>query len=222
MSQVRVLSVDSVVPIKRISSDLISWTQKDETELASYNSNLDILYQEIERYQTAEELNNSNNPPPDNDDDNQGGLDWLDDNKEKGEKGERLALAYLENNYKQVRSVSHIASKGYDIEVLCEKTNTILGFEIKTSVTENKFFITYNELGKANRMKDNYFLFFIYFQEDKNESYAYIIQNPLQELQIDFLKLTEPIQTDKATVIPSQFRISMDLEYLEKLDKKYL
>ncbi|MED4697200.1 hypothetical protein [Peribacillus frigoritolerans] len=99
----------------------------------------------------------------------------------------------------------------------CEESNRILGYEIKTSRTVNKFHITYNELQKAHMMKYSYYLFFIFIEEGVNEYYGYIIQNPIKELQLNFLELTEPVHTGNAAVIPNQFRISMELEYLEQI-----
>ncbi|MFB3167462.1 DUF3883 domain-containing protein [Neobacillus sp. 179-C4.2 HS] len=217
MNLIRVLTVDSVVPVLRISADLNSWsTQNEPVEITSYDSKLDELFQEIERHQTAEELLEEQHR-------NQEGLDWIEEDKIRGELGEKLALNFLQSQYSQVESVSHIASKGYDIEVISE--DAILGFEIKTSRTVNKFYITYNELQKAYTMKDNYFLFFIYMEQLENEDYScygIIINNPIKELQLDFLKLTEPLQTGMAEIILHSFRISMDKDFLESYNIIYL
>jgi hypothetical protein len=210
MSKVRVLTVESIVPIHRISAVSSSWsTPIESVEIDSFDSKLGELYQEIERYQRAEDLVTEQQM-------NHEGIDWLDENRLNGERGERIALSYLQSQYPQVKSVSDIASKGYDIEVILE--DSVLGYEIKTSKTVNSFYITYNELQKAYTMKDNYFLFFIYMEHLENEVFSYygfIIQNPIKKLDLDFLKLTEPIQTDMAEIIPHQFRIKIDKDFLE-------
>ena len=210
MSKVRVLTLESTIPILHMSFDKQNWEIKTGTELTSHDSNFKQLYKEIDRYQIAEEMAGE--------EENEKGVSWLEERQTRGDLGEKLALTYLQAEYSKVRLVSELAYKGYDIEVLCEKTNKLLGFEIKTSLTPNKFYVTYNELQKAYTMKNNYFLFFIHMDKHSNPIHGFIIQNPVEELQLDFLSMTEPIPIGAGEVIPNQFRVTIKPEYIEKLN----
>ncbi|MBH0162073.1 protein NO VEIN domain-containing protein [Fictibacillus sp. 26RED30] len=218
MSKIRVLATESVIPVLYINKDeLKSWKTPIELEvITSYDSELEFLFQEINRHQVAEDLFTEQQG-------NQEGIEWLEGNKLLGELGERLALSYLRKHYKHAVSVSHLFSKGYDIEVTNDEI--ILGFEIKASKTVNNFYITYNELHKAYKMRERYYLFYIYVEQTTNDVFSYygiVINDPIKELKIDFLELTHPTKTGLTNIIPQQFRITIDKDFLESQNVIFL
>lgn len=78
MSKVRVLTVESMLPILNVTTESSTWSKPSEhVEITSYDSNLDELFQEIERHQVAEELIEEQNGGPE-------GLDWLEENRLRG------------------------------------------------------------------------------------------------------------------------------------------
>lgn len=199
MSQIHVYALESIIPIKRISDTDSVWVQNDKIEMTSYSK--------IEtQFNIASETSN-------------GGLDWVEANKELGNKGEKVALSYLRGEYEKVTLVSDNARLGYDIEVVCEKTGSKMGFEVKTSTTENRFFISINELSKAYEMEEKYYIFFLQVKDDSDDCYGYIIQNPIRSLQLDFNEVIKPTQTNNIKIVPSNFNIELSKEYMRNLSK---
>ena len=113
---------------------------------------------------------------------------WLEKNKSLGDWGEQIALNYLRSFY-GIDNVSDVAARaylGFDIEVV--KEETIYGFEIKTAKDNIGFHLSLNELKVANDKLDNYNIFFLKIDVATNKVSGYILNNPVELLDLDILK----------------------------------
>lgn len=154
-----------------------------------------------------------------NSSDCEGGMDWLNNQTFIGSVGEEAAFEYLTRRFSEQRvdMVSNNARLGYDIAVSLETGKE--GYEIKTSGDKKLFHITYNELKVALKMLDKYNLFFIVVSWPDQKAYAYIINNPITHLGLDFNYLTRATILDKVSIVPDQFIVSFADGYLQSLER---
>ncbi|MED4697201.1 hypothetical protein [Peribacillus frigoritolerans] len=82
MSLVRVLSIDSLLPVVRISDNKTSWSAAPKKELGSYMSNFEQVIDEIVRYDTTQEM------VMEHDEDCSEDTQRLENNQKQGELGE--------------------------------------------------------------------------------------------------------------------------------------
>jgi hypothetical protein len=110
--------------------------------------------------------------------------DWLDVCAELGIFGEKLAENILALEFPIVQNVSKKYTLGYDIKVFDEYDHSYF-YEVKTSF-KNRFFISSNELAKANFYKEKYSILFIHVDSSSREVKAVEINNPINFLGIEF------------------------------------
>jgi Domain of unknown function (DUF3883) len=213
MSNIRVLDVEKFLPTYIIEEGKIIATKEgQEDELVILDSRIEeqILRKEKEIIEDQAIK-----------DEEEQIFSWLDENQKLGELGEKIALEYLKGLYENLTLVSQDTKKGYDIEVELD-SNKVLGFEVKTSLSNYGFHITYNELKVASNKKDDYYIFFLTVNKEENVVEGYLIQNPIDELNINFEQITNVIETQSVMVIPNKFFIKFKNGYLQNLSKLIL
>lgn len=144
---------------------------------------------------------------------------WLTENKLLGDFGEMLALKYFKANYKEVIHTAENASLGYDLKVLLEN-NTYLCVEVKTSLNNWGFHISYNELKQTTIIKDSSCLLFIHVNFKQNSLkmiQGYLIINPIDYFKINFDTLTTPTINEVASVTPNKFYFELNKSHLSSL-----
>lgn len=143
---------------------------------------------------------------------------WVNKQVSIGILGEQIIYAYLKRQYKLVEHVStRSSSLGYDIRVTDGEQE--IAYEVKTTTKNcNKFHITYNELAVANKMKENYNIFYLYINKSIKRIAGYIINNPINLLGLDFKKITEIKDYENVNVASSTFIIQFKQNFIEDLD----
>lgn len=149
--------------------------------------------------------------------------DLSDENFRKaiGDAGEEIALNFFnETLSKEIKSVAHITSKGYDLE--WRKTNKTVGFEIKTTITtENSFYISENELRKAKDMREDYHIFFIKLKPKLGVAEGILITNPFQVLK-PVLGHLEKILDEDYIRFPGSVEVRLPSSIIENQEKHLL
>ena len=107
-------------------------------------------------------------------------------------------------------SIAKSDKKGYDLEA------DGAFFEVKTSKAQNAtFFISANELMKANKFQDSYNIFYVEVDENKRTAVGYIIQNPLSAFKVDYLSLFKEIISSEANLTPDKYKVEIS-KHLKK------
>ncbi len=144
--------------------------------------------------------------------------EWVTKKNKLGAFGEKLALNYLNSlnlNPQQVSTIS--SSYGYDI--LIRDGDVEIVYEVKTtSRVEDKFYISYNELKVASGLGDQYNIFYIHVDPQNHNIYGYIIQNPIETLNINIRKITEIFENSVIQMMPSSFIIQLKQDAISEME----
>lgn len=204
MNEIRVLNLESYLPVYKIrNGEKIIKSIGFESELGRIKTNLQENINHYEENEINEIVNNDEEQE-----------NWLDQKIKLGEFGEKLALEYLKETNLDVKLVSDQAYLGYDIEL-----NSIPkeGVEVKTSRKNLGFHITLNELKKAFEMKEKYNLFYIKIGDEDDAIMGYIINNPIEKLNINYKNLTTKSENNEINIIPNKFYISFKIKFLKTI-----
>ncbi len=107
---------------------------------------------------------------------------WVDEKKKLGDIGEQFVKEFLEKKYNAI--VKHQPdSAGYDFKVIIDGVASFV--EVKTTNNSNRFYMSYNEIKKAQEKGTNYYLYFVQFKNDAGT--LHIIMDPFNSLQLNTL-----------------------------------
>jgi site-specific recombinase XerD len=130
--------------------------------------------------------NNDNHEDDEHDEDDEDD-DWVQEDKERGTKGENFVLSeliktYGESNVKLKSGKDD--SAGYDIKVTLP--DQVLRIEVKTTTSiRNPFYISIRQLKRAKRYKEQYYIYWVLMDKKDNPLYALVIPNPIETLNIN-------------------------------------
>lgn len=111
----------------------------------------------------------------------QSAINWVSRNEEIGLQGEALVKGYLERKYRA--SVEKQPDyKGFDFRV--DIRGRVYSVEVKTACTENHIYISINEMLSAQRLRGNYFIYFI-SEFDGHKGKLHIINDPYESLHFE-------------------------------------
>lgn len=213
MNKVRVLEVESFLPTYVVEDqNIIAVNEGKEIEIDNFEVDLKgkLEEKEKEKLAMATRHNEEEGEPP----------SWVKSKIILGAFGEKIAVSFFQTLFNNVTLVADQAFKGYDIEI--KDQNKIIGVEVKTSKRNETVHITYNELEKAYKMQENYYLFFIHVDEERKRIIGYLIKNVMDSLNIDFKILTRLVELENVYLLPSQFIIKFKPGFLEELDENEL
>jgi len=141
---------------------------------------------------------------------------WVGERIRLGRFGEKIAEAYLMDNYSDVIDVTTNSKLGYDLEATCHETR--IRIEVKTTTTNNKFHISINELSKAEQFAELYWIFFIRVSEKEREVKGYIIKNPVHTLSVPITELKKLFESEFAFYKPNNFTVELKDSMIERLE----
>ncbi|GIP38446.1 hypothetical protein J31TS4_17260 [Paenibacillus sp. J31TS4] len=132
---------------------------------------------------------------------------WVTERLRIGVFGEKVAESYLKHHYSDVKNVTKDSWKGYDLEASTGDSRMYI--EVKTTYTSNCFYLSINELIKANLYGDSYYIFFIKICNKSKKIHGYLIKNPISTLSIPFNYMTKLFQSPSVYVQPCNFILEL-------------
>ena len=139
--------------------------------------------------------------------------EWVKENQALGLIGEKIVKKYLEEKYDAI--VTKMDDKvGYDFWV--EMGNSNFAVEVKiTETNRDVFFLTITELLKAYKLGE---LYNIYRVVKKDNTYKiYIINNPIDILDIDVEILKHGYENALVKIVSSDFKVILKDSFIESL-----
>lgn len=203
MREIKIYELTDLIPLITIYGEIVQ--KKNPKPIATFSIPDD------EDNSNSNELNTVEN------DSAEDSIHWLIENQLLGELGEQIALKYFQTKYNEVIYTAHNAYIGYDLKVILDSRN-YLGVEVKTSLNNWGFHISYNELQQAAKLRDSSRLFFIHLEIKDNflqVAKGYFLVNPIDYFEIDFDKITAPNIHEKATVKPNKFYFELNSSYIK-------
>lgn len=141
---------------------------------------------------------------------------WIGRKMKLGRFGELIATEYLRKHFKTVE-IAKSDRLGYDLETTTE--NGLRNkYEVKTSSWKKSFFLTLNELNKAIEHKERYNIFFIWLMEREHRICGYMINNPIEQLELPTKDLKRQLITPHTTILTVKFLINLSPDFLEFLE----
>lgn len=144
--------------------------------------------------------------------------------KKLGDKGELIIERYLRWKYKNDKT-ENVANKciGYDLEVMSSEYDHMC-IEVKSTrvITDRiQIYISNHELKKAKEQGENYYLYILYFKEEKAKE-LYVIQNPIKVLNfenhIEFL--IKEVGNRESYIVNLLHLINIDIKLLSQYEEK--
>ena len=138
--------------------------------------------------------------------------EWVKENQEIGLRGEEIVKKYLEDKYNAL--VTKVEdSAGYDLWVKIEDEE--FAVEVKTT-EEHKdiFFLTITEILKAKKLGSSYNIYRVVEKNDKCK--VYIINDPIEFLNIDITVFKKGYENDLVQIYPSDVKIILKESVLEQ------
>lgn len=130
-----------------------------------------------------------------------------------GEMGEKIVKKFLEQKYQAIVTKKSDYA-GYDFEVKIK--NQKFAVEVKTTVHHlNQFYISYNELKTAEKLRENYYIYRLYICG--NEKRLFVIKNPIALLEINQKLLGTIFENEKVSAKIDGLAIILKDEFIEKL-----
>ncbi|WP_372812727.1 DUF3883 domain-containing protein [Paenibacillus sp.] len=205
MSEVRVFDIEAGLPLYLID-DKTTVLVKEGTDIqiGSFGTDLGERQKEMEQQSIHLDVADENDPIP----------EWVKVNSAIGQFGELLAIEHLKVEHQNnVKLVSDDAKKGYDVEVKID--GEIHAYEVKTTKqNNNKFFITQNELKAANKKRDSFHIIFIKISDDEHSISGYIIDNPIETLEIDYESITQMTRLANIDIKADRFIVNISENYI--------
>lgn len=112
--------------------------------------------------------------------------EWVNDALKRGEVGEKAVKIYLENKYNAIVK-KQLDFIGYDYLVKVGDMETFV--EVKTS-SNNRLFISINEIEKAKEYGEKYHLYFVITEEQDTNiicTKLFVMKNPYEKLSLDWI-----------------------------------
>lgn len=142
--------------------------------------------------------------------------------EENGLKGEEIIYSYLKSQNPTMLFRKPFDFEGYDIEGFYQITEKRKNYkevhiraEIKTILANGRsFFITLNELSKANFYKELYDLYIVRLIEEKY--FIYKINNPIEFFSINLDQLSKIITISNGILEVATVRLNFDVEVLNQ------
>lgn len=140
-------------------------------------------------------------------------IDWLAEQNEMGNTGEKIIRNFLELKYQAVVEKKPDYA-GYDLGV----TIGTHKFAVEVKTTEhhiNKFYISYNELKTAAELREDYYIYRLHISG--NRKILFIIKDPITLLKIDQSLLGNIIVNDVISVRIDGLAITLNDTFIKKL-----
>jgi len=218
MNNVFIYDLENYLPQYKVKNDKAKLIREGSTvRIASFG---DELFNEVKQIIQDNLIDNNNN------EEDSKCPDWVKKNITLGEFGEELAMNYLTAMNLVPERVSLVCSrKGYDIKVT--RNNQDIAYEVKTTTNDYmKFYISYTELKTAEKLKENYNIFLININKKEQYIKGYIINNPIESLDINLRDLINLYENSTLEIVPSNFIIHIKDIASERFDsidmQKYL
>lgn len=140
-------------------------------------------------------------------------IDWIAEQNEMGNIGEKIIKNFLELKYQAVVE-KKTDYAGYDFGV----TIGTHKFAVEVKTTEhymNKFYISYNELKTAAKLRENYYIYRLHIAGKRKS--LFIIKDPITLLGIDQSLLGNIIVNDVISARIDGFAINLNDKFIRKL-----
>lgn len=207
MSKVTIYDLEAALPLYVIDKEPVLVKGTSEVEIGQFESDLGERQGKLEQENIHKDIADEDDPIP----------DWVKLSAKTGRFGELIALSYLQRAYPgNVEPVWSNAKMGYDIAV---KHNGLLhAYEVKTtSYSNNKFYITHNELKVAEKLRDCYHIFFIKIDSEEKTITGYILDNPIETLSINYFELTKVMKFVHIDLSVDRFIVNMNENFMASI-----
>lgn len=210
MSNVYVYSLESYLPLYIVKKDSLYLSRNgSEVLVGTFQSTLASDIENTEKENIY--LNNDNTEQDEC-------PKWVSKQIANGILGELIVCAYLKKNCKVVERVStRDSSLGYDIREKDEGKE--IAYEVKTTTQKcGKLYITYNELDTANKMNENYNIFYLVIDKSIKRVTGYLINNPIISLGINIEELQQVKEYENVSIAPNSYIIQLKQNFFEDLE----
>lgn len=201
-----------VIPLFEILPKTISKSFKreiyDEIEVKHKHNKSN----EKDNFEINEIINNTDTPS-DKGYDNNINSNWVKENVERGMEGESLVRSILVGIYGESCVKKEPDYAGYDFDVTTKEGKKRI--EVKTTANKKyPFFISINELNKAEIYGEEYYIYWVAMEKNKMPVIR-IINNPIKELNIDMQFIKRNLDTGICRIEADQFMIKIRQEFIK-------
>lgn len=192
-------------------------------EIMAYE--IDDLRFNLNKGKSKQEKASEERSDRENESDDDGARGYSEPDPELGALGEEVVEKYLKWKFKDVTVNNETRNNiGYDLAVITPKETENLCVEVKSTRHVKKivqFHITSHELEIANKRKNNYYLYIVYFT-DNSPINLYIIENPIETLEVKHYieNSLENKPKKDVSIIATRFIVSIDTDLLKRFEDK--